>query len=200
MNHPVAVRAQQGQVMQPVQPRADRVEGHHMMALDITSAASPVHMLEVKAAHFTAKLFATGEDRGDLPLPQLGVALPRDMAAQEQAAFTCRKITLTRLRRRELAQLPASRGCSDRIGASMHLLWVITEPIKDHSVKRIAVGTSTEVVGMGRRNVGSLAGNSTGVPERWLSAARRVQWQLLEQAGQLMSRGCCHRAAAIRSA
>jgi hypothetical protein len=76
MDHPVAVRAEQGEITDSASAFAANVQWLDMVAFDVALAPFAVELAEVELAHLAGQRSASTRHTLDLLPPQSGISLP----------------------------------------------------------------------------------------------------------------------------
>jgi len=87
VDHPVAVRTDQGEVFEPVLDLAGHTERRSMVAFDVVPAAVAIDPEEAEAARLACDRQSSPAGVGDLVVLELWIALAALMLAEQYSAF-----------------------------------------------------------------------------------------------------------------
>src|ERR1700748_830296 len=125
MDHPMAVRAEQGKVSQSGPSFSCDVQRDAMVAFDLIESMGAVLMAEVEGAYFASYRKAAPFGIRDLLTTELRITFTAKMSTESNTAFPGRGVIHIKIHRD--ASLPVSKQFPDTRSRRMHLSSVSTE-------------------------------------------------------------------------
>ncbi len=165
--HPVAVGAQEGQVVQPGLAGPGHVERQTMVHLDVPGAQVTVDAAEIKIAYFALQGLSELRRLSDLASTQPSVTFAMQCPAREKAAFDRRISLIVQLVRilRNGVKLPCADSLAERGCGKEHLCRPGDEGADHLPVQASPLRRCADVRGVVRSQVGGFAADAADGPE-----------------------------------
>ncbi|CAH9415415.1 hypothetical protein SGL43_02431 [Streptomyces globisporus] len=160
--HPVAVGAQEGQIVQPGFARSGHVERQAMVHLDVPRAQVTVDAAKIKIAYFALQGLSKLRRLSDLASTEPSVTFAMQRPAREKAAFDCGISLIIQLVRilRNGVKLPCTDSLAQRGCGKEHLCRPGDEGADRLPVQAAPLRRCADVRGVVRGQVGGLAADA----------------------------------------
>lgn len=192
MAHPVAVGAQECQIVQPGLAGAGYVEGQDMVNLDVAPAEGAVEAAEVEGANFALQRLAALLSLSNLEVPEAAVAFPVQRPAGEEPAFdgiVPPVVDLVGIFGKRV-QFPAADRFAQRRSSFRHLCGAVSERGDSLLVQTPPFGGDARVLGVQCRQVRGFEADAACGPELGVGLGRAfVNRQRPEQVREIRYAG-----------